>query len=231
MKRLLVVFGIVLLSVTPAMAASFSVADIGDTLTVDFNGNVEGQNISGLSAQIDFTLVSFDLNDSNQVVVDVSVMNTSSAPITASRVSAFGFDSNPDVVSGTSTSGEFTTVITGGQFPNNFGNIEVCVIDNQNNCTGGGSSGVLIGDTENFLLTLNFADLTTSLTMNNFGVRYQSITGPGLNGASGPGTGTENENPPPPPPPPVPVPEPGSMILLGSGLLALARHARKRMRD
>lgn len=228
MKKLL--FALCILLPVRGEAAAFTVADIGDTLTVIFNGNVGGVDIPGLTGEVDFTLTSFDAGNNNSAVFDVVVRNTSSAPISASRISAFGFNSNPDVIGGTSTSAEYTQVITGSQFPNNFGSIEVCVIDNPNTCTGGGGSGVLIGEVSPvFQLTLNFANLGSTLTLDNFGMRYQSITGAGLVGASGTGSGSDDENPPPPPPPPPVVPEPSTMLLLGSGLALGVRKLKARL--
>ena len=210
-----------------AEAGPITLADVGDTLTIKFDGNVGGADVANLTSEIDFTLTAFD-EIFNFVTFDVIVRNTSTAPLTDSRVSAFGFDANPDVLNGTSTSTEFSYVNTGGQFPNNFGNIEVCVIDNQNNCTGGGGSGIEMGQSSGiFQLTLNFADLADTLFLDNFGVRYQSISGLGYSGASGTGVGTDDNFPPPPPPPPPVVPEPSSMLLLGTGLAIGARKLRK----
>lgn len=220
-------------------AALFTAADVGETLVVNFDGNVEGNDVDGLSARISYTLTEYN-TASDFVTFDVVIQNTSEDPITASRISAFGFDTDPNVISGTST-GELDNVLvdTDGnppnqQFPNGFGDIEVCIIDANNNCTGGGSSGIEFGETSpTFQLTLNFADLSTSLLVNNFGVRYQSINGAGLpDGSSGTGNGEEPppvEEPPvgPPPPPPPPVPEPASLIMLGAGLFGIALKLRK----
>lgn len=216
---------------TDASAISLTVADVGSSFDVDFDGNVGGTDIQGLTARITFQLTAFDLNDSNQAVFTVTVRNTSTAPVTASRVSAFGFNTNPNVTTGSTNNDPlflFVNVDTNPQppnqqFPNGFGDIEVCLIDQQNNCSGGGGTGVTIGQTYGpFTLTLDFAALGTALVMDNFGVRYQSIDAPtlGINGGSGTGRGTT-------PPTEGDTPEPATIALLGLGLLG-ARFMRRR---
>lgn len=226
MKKLVLMCAAVIgLSAGSAQAALITAANVGQSGTVFFNGNVAGNNVAGLTAAITFTLNSFN-TVTDQIVFGISVDNTSSGAITSSRVSAFGFDTAPNVTGGSSTSSIFTSVNTGGQFPNGFGNIGVCVIDNANNCTGGGGGGVLPADPpHSFLLTLNFADLTAAgVNISNFGVRYQSIVGTAF-GNSGTGVGTPRV----PELFDVPVPEPTSMVLFGLGLLG-AGIARRRRR-
>src|SRR5215203_4050141 len=107
---------------------------------------------------------------------NAAITTTSSAPITASLVSSFGFDTDPTVLSGT-TNGDttFSNVVVNGAFPNQFGAIDVCVTGGAT-CQGGTGTGVLIGQTYTVdLLTLTFSSTFNQLVVTNFGVRYQSI--------------------------------------------------------
>src|SRR5215204_1212051 len=201
--------------------------DIGQTFTTTYNGSTAAPAVqSGLSAEIEYTFLGFTGNTAS---FSAEITNTSSAPITASRVSSFGFDTDPTVLSGT-TNGDttFSNVLVNGAFPNQFGAIDVCVTGGTT-CQGGSSTGVLIGQTYTVdLLTLTFSSTLNQLVLTNFGVRYQSIDSTtGLNGASGTGYGCVGSTCTPPPPPP-PPPEPTSMALLGIGLIGAAVKLRRR---
>lgn len=174
-------------------------SDIGESFTVQFDGNVDTNDVPGLSSEAVFTLTSFA---GGVAGFDVLLSNTSSGGIT-SRTSVVGFDTNPDISAATA-SGDFDIAVLGSSLPNQFGSIEVCFKGSggPSNCQGGGGDGATPGNDIDFSLTLTFASGTTSFDMNNFGVRYQSINGNGFSGDSGTGNGT-------------PVPEP--LTILGAG--------------
>jgi PEP-CTERM motif len=198
-----------------AQAALISVDSVGDTFTVNFDGNVNTLPLPGLTASAVFTVESFA---TNSIGFKIDLTNTTSAPL-GSRVSGLGFDTTPNLT-GASSTGVYNIAVLGGSYPNGFGSIEACFKDGggPSNCQGGGSGGVDTGDTGTFHVVLDFAGPITQFSFDKFGVRYQSITGT-TQGESGTGTGEL-----------VHAPEPTSMVLLGSGLLALASKVRSRRR-
>ncbi|MFA7586452.1 MAG: cistern family PEP-CTERM protein, partial [Novosphingobium sp.] len=125
-----------------------------------------------------------------------------------------------------SATGAFSFATLNSTYPNGIGAIDVCFKDARTgSCAGGGSGGLTIGQSGSGSFTLMFSQPVTSLTLSDFYVRYQSITGVnGVGSASGAGTvtstggstgGTD-------------VPEPGMIGLLGGGLIALAMLRRRR---
>jgi hypothetical protein len=200
----------------PAQAFTFSggsvtgitADDIGSSFTIDFDGSVEETDVAGLTSEALFTLTGFD---GLSALFDVVLTNTSSGDITGSRVSALGFDIAPDI-SGATVLGDFAVTVLDSAFPNQFGDIDLCVKNGQaNNCQGGvgtgNDGGPLIGNSFNFDLTLAWSDEISSFDLSNFGVRYQSIDSSalGLRGDSGTGRGTPTTS----------VPEPAATAALG----------------
>lgn len=192
--------------------------DLNQSFTVNFGGNVGGTDVSGLTSQAVITYRG--TANTNNAIFDVLLSNTSTNGIT-SRTSALGFDINPNVTGGSvgdnpndALPALFTDLVFGSneQFPNQFGNIELCAINaSGNNCTGGASGGVLTGNSGSFRFNLTLASASSPLVLTNFGVRYQSITGNGYNGASGTGRS-------------IPVPTPALLPgLIGMGLAAMRK--------
>lgn len=171
--------------------------------------------VPGLTSKIDFGFTGTS-NAGLTYNFTYNVMNNSSAPITASRVSLFGFDTNPNI-SGAAASGTFNFV-GNGNVPN-VGILEVCFkTQNNGNCAGGGGGGVTIGNSGSGTLALTFGSVQNSIALSNFAVRYQSISGAGqVTSAVGrpitPGA--------------VPEPETWAMMILGMGLVGGAMRRRK----
>lgn len=221
MKRVAVTAAIA--AVALAAPATVSAAPITvtapTTFSILFDGNVGGTPIPELTAQADFNFTGFtDTNpaDGNtEANFIVTLTNTTSSPVT-SRVTGLGFDIEPDATGG-NVSGLFTNFLLDGAYPNNFGPIEVCVNSGGNSCQGGGNGGVTTGNSGQFNLRLIFSGVVNSIALDNFGVRYQSITGVRA-GTSGTGSGT-------------PTPEPGTLMLMGGGMAAAFARWRKTRRD
>ncbi|WP_338466289.1 cistern family PEP-CTERM protein [Novosphingobium sp. ZN18A2] len=220
------VYGLAALSAvafsSPAYADAITLGsgDIGSSFTLNYDGYSSGTTIDGLTGATTFTLTGISGND---YTFDYSVSNTSSDPVTASRLSGFAFNTDPNITGATST-GAFSYTTTGKNYPNGIGTVDVCFKDaNTGSCSGGGSGGLDLGTTGTGSFTLSFSQPVSSLTLSDFYVRYQSISGvPGISSASGSGTITSSSSGG------TPVPEPGMLTLFALGVLGLY-FGRKRL--
>ena len=216
----LAVAGAVALSSSVAFADAITLdsSNVGQTVALGYNGMADGNTITGLTGATTLKLTSIDGTSYN---FDYTVTNTTSDPVN-SRISSFGFDTNPDITSAAST-GTYDNALLGGQVPSPFNTVDVCFkASGSNSCSGSG--GVLDGQSGSGTLSLNFASAPTSLTLSDFFVRYQSITGAGnVTSATGAGTITSSGGSTGG----TPVPEPGMIGLFGMGLIALAFMRRR----
>jgi hypothetical protein len=203
---------------SPALADAIALDSVGDSVTLNYDGMADGQTINGLTAST--TLTVKDITGTSYVF-DYTVKNTTSDPVD-SRISSFGFNTSPDATSATST-GTYDTALIGGQAPNPFKNVDVCLkAGGSNSCSGSG--GLTDGMSGSGTLTLTFTTAPSSLTLSDFFVRYQSITGAGnVTSAVGGGTITSTGGSTGG----TPVPEPGMLGLLGVALIGFGLTRRR----
>jgi hypothetical protein len=225
-----------LLLSSQASAASFvSGTGAGTSVTIDatdpfgwtlnYNGFSDGgAPVNGLLSSIGFTFVGTSFASGNTTFnFQYAVSNDSVNPITNSRVSTFGFNTNPNLVSnGASSTGIFNNQAYGSNVPN-IGTIEVCFLGGNGNCAGGGNAGVSLGDASALgTFSLTFAGTPATINLSDFYVRYQSIEGAGnVTSAVGqPGT------------PVSAVPEPSTWLLMiaGFGLVGFSMRRRRQTR-
>lgn len=207
------------LTQTGTGTATVNTASSGGTATFNFDGNVGGTTISGLTAQLLLNLTGVSTGGGNTTLTfSYSLTDTGTV---GSRVSGFGFNSNPAALSGTVGSGSlFDTLLIGGNFPNGIGTINVCMLSNPgagngNGCGGGSNGGVANGaaaGTGTFSLVFN--DSPSTISLSGFAVRYQSIVGVTA-GSSGTGT-------------PIAVPEPATWAMMMVGFGAIGWSIRRR---
>lgn len=211
---------------SPALADAivFDASDAGTNYTLNYDGNISGTTVGGLSGSTVFTLTGISGNTYN---FNYSVTNTSTSPLTSSRISSFAFNVDPSITSAAST-GAFAFTTLNSNYPNGVGLVDVCFKDAATgSCAGGGGGGLTMGQSGTGTFSLSFAQPVTSATLSDFFLRYQSISGAGFNGASGTGSGTVSSTSTSSGG--TPVPEPGMLGLMAMTLmLGAAVHGRRR---
>ncbi len=209
-----VALGASLLSLGANAAVLPVTASNGSSLTFDMNGFFKPESapsvtIDGLSAlvtlsQFLFTATTVNGASATRVTFDYSIFNDSASPVSTSRVSNLAFSTTPNILaSGTnSVSGVFGNLRLDANQPNGIGKVELCLT--AANCPGGGGGGVTQGNSGGGSVTLTFAGLISSLSLDSLFVRYQSVSC--ITGAtcSSSASGTA-----------VAVPAPGSLALVG----------------
>lgn len=208
---------------TPALAVPISLDDtnVGESFTLTYDGFADGQTIDGLGAEATFTLTGVT---ANTYTFDYAITNTTDSGLT-SRISSFAFNTDPEIA-GASSTGTYNYTVTDSSYPNGIGNVDVCFKAARTNSCAGNRGGVAEGDTGTGSLTLTFADVVDSISLSDFFVRYQSITGAGnVTSASGRGSTTSTSTSTTSG---TSVPEPGMLGLFGAGLLGLGLMRRRR---
>jgi hypothetical protein len=237
LRKLVFATAALALSAIPASAVILQSGDVGASGTTSIQGFVEvggvATSIPGLTGSL---YLEYDglTNGGLTWNFDYTITNTSSGAVTASRLSSFGFATDPNPTGATATS-TFSNVFLDPAFPNvgGAGNlIDVCFSADAGGCSGG--SGLLAGQSASGEFTLTFASVLTELELQYAFTRFQSIDSGApfnFNGASGVGINNNlTITPFDPNQPPVPEPATWAMMFLGFvgiGLLAMRRKRRE----
>lgn len=194
----------------PAQAITF--VDVGDTFTVPFDGRIDGVILAGLTGEVTYTLAD---NTGTEWRWDFTVENTSSAPVTASRISTFGFNVDPDAIAAAITGGTVFDGVSSGNVPGLPFDVEFCATAGPN-CSGGSGDGVTLGNSASGQFSLTFNVDPADVTFSDLYVRYQSIEAPGITDGSGVG---------------LPIPEPATWGLMILGIGGIGGVMRRRQRQ
>ena len=214
--------GLALLAATPAAAEPILLDgdDVGESFTLDFDGFTDGDvTVDGLGAQLTLTLTSIVDNVYN---FGYSLTNTTdTASGVDARVSSFAFNTDPEIVGAAST-GTYNFTNTSSSYPNQVGTVDVCFQAAKTGSCAGNRGGVFGGETGTGTLSLSFASAISSLTLDDFFVRYQSVSGAGdVSSASGRTTSSSSSGG-------TRVPAPNMMLLFGFAALFIFAGTRRR---
>ncbi len=217
-------------STTATFTPTFGVG-INNTVLLKFNGfnSSAGVPISGLTAELALTLLSVTGNSYNfSYILKNTSTNAAPGVIDASRISVFGFNSDPNLQSASvDNTDQFNLVKLNGAFNNNGGPdnaagglLEFCLKDagNLQNCNSG-AQGLAQGGTTDGLFSLTYSSLQSSIKLDNFAVRYQGIESSALGIRDGSAAGIVSGI--------VPEPATWAMMILGFGLIGGALRSRK----
>ena len=217
---------------SPALADPITLGsgDIGSSFTIDFDGfaGSPSNTVDNLTSSITFTLESVT---GSSYTFGYLVDNTTGGGLT-SNISSFAFNVDPDITGATSTGDYSFAFVTDGQgndpsYPNQIGAVDVCFkAASSGSCSNSG--GISEGQTGSGTLSLLFGAEIGEITLSDFFVRYQGISGAGdVTSGSGQSTtssgstttstssGTQ-------------VPAPGMIGLLGLALVGLGFARRRR---
>ena len=222
--RALAIVGVAIAAPAAAEPILLDAGSVGESFTITFDGFVDGgPSIDGLGSELTLTLTGIE---NGVYTFDYTMTNTGAdGDRIDSRVAGFAFNTDPDIDSATST-GTYGYTNTDSNYPNGIGTVDVCFqAQRTGSCAGGGSGGVYDGDSGSGTLSLSFSPTApTQLTLDDFFVRYQSISGvDGVGSASGRQTSTSGGTTSG-----TDVPEPGMMLLFGLAVLGLAIGTRRR---
>lgn len=206
--------------IAPTSGITFAQGVGGQEFLVNYNGYVNEIEQDGLTAAGRFRFLGSTDSHTQRTwnFGIVKLENTTSLPTVSSRLSVYGFNTDPDAAR-VDAFGYFNYVREDQNVPG-LGIREVCIkAVTAKSCAGGGGLGLAPNEfTTGGGFTI-VTDLQSPLTLDKFFVRYQSVAVGMQTGLSGVGTGLVTA-----------VPEPGqwALMIAGFGLIGGAMRSRRR---
>ncbi len=171
--KLLLAAAALAVSLLPANAVVVNSGDIGFTGVTNIQGRIEGNVQPGLSGTLGLTYTGLT-NGGLTWNFLYNVTNTSGSPVTSARISSFGFQTNPNIVSASSTGLYNDPSIPANGYPGFLpGTVEFCFGSSPGTCTGG--DGVTIGQSAPGTFGLTFGTQLASIDLQTAYFRFQSI--------------------------------------------------------
>lgn len=210
-----------LLALTTAGFAEIVITGTDSGGTVTFNGLYnENTGVNDPPFQIAAEAV-FDVTafSNNSTTIAITLRNLTQSPYGAT-VTGLGFDTNPNITGISFTDandGNIVDALRGNSISYTNGTtVEACVTSG-NSCTGGGNDPLANLEWDTFSITLTGYN-SSSLTLSDFFVRVQSLSGP--TGSLSPSSDIILGNDQPRDDPG--VPEPSTYMMMGGGMVGLA---------
>jgi len=184
----------------------------------------QGGGTTNLTAKIEFSNFAFSTVSGNTVVTFNTAVknNTTQGTLTQAqwdsvRLTAFGYDVDPNAISGSDNSNVYNTFLD-TNFPS-FHTVDVC-LSSGSNCSGGANGGLSPNGTDAFVETLTFAG---SITQFEFGIGANEQLA--TKWQTGFGSFETSTNPNcvdcVPTPTIIDVSEPGTIAMMGGSLLGM----------
>lgn len=211
-----------------ADAITFSPSDVGKSIVVAYNGVSDGQPIDGLSGTATFTLTgikdyALSSGDFSTYAFDFSVTNNTGNGL-YSTISSIAFRTSPNLIfAGLANADEFVFRNTSvySSYPDSVGAVDVCFKTSDSTNCGDAIGGPAPGSSVSHGFILGYSNPVSSLTIDDFFIGYQSITGAGsVHSAIGIGAIQNTSGG-------TPIPEPGMLGLFGLAVAALGFKRRR----
>jgi hypothetical protein len=223
MKKILIALAALgIFAAGPAAAATYIFDEVTDTYTFGLQGLKNGMFVDGTTARVKFSVLGIE-DGGTDFRIKTEIENTSSGNTTSAGYTAFGLQVLNDSFLMSISNAPLFRYLSSGAISNGL-NVDACAGINRQNCAGGGSDRLDIGETTTMEFLFQTADTTLTLfdpVLRVIDWDYGNVTGDSglaVEGGGGPNTA-------------VPEPATWALLILGFGSAgAMLRMERRRER-